>query len=372
MMHAFKLLVVEDDEGDLQTCRATMRRYEKERERKISLVECTNLEDAATQLDNTFDGAIVDLKLAKNGDEGNEVVKKIHDNYRIPVAILTGTPENANIENAYIGIHKKGETGYDDILDIFFQVYDTGLTKIMGGRGVIEQAMDKVFWGNILPQLDSWKAYAVSGVDTENALLRFTINHLIELLDSGSNPCFPEEMYLHPPVSEYLKTGSIVSKKDSGEDFLVLSPACDLTQHSGSMKTDRILLCLIESYDIGIVEKAKKNCKLEIFSTDAEDVKSEKMRKKEAAERLLHQLPRNNYTNYYHFLPTTPSYQGGIVNFRKISTFKPREFKSNFDAPKIQITTAFIKDIVSRFSSYYARQGQPDFDFNFLTETLKQ
>ena len=30
---------------------------------------------------------------------------------------------------------------------------------------------------------------------------------------------------------------------------------------------------------------------------------------------------------------------------------------------KIQISPSFVKDIVARFSSYYARQGQPNIDF---------
>jgi CheY-like chemotaxis protein len=367
----FKLLVVEDDERDLKTCRATVKRYSKERDLKIQIVECVSLEEVASKLDNSFDGAIVDLKLAKNGDEGNEVVKNIHDHFRIPIAILTGTPENANADNVYIGIHKKGETGYDDLLDMFFQIYDTGLTKIMGGRGVIEQAMDKVFWNNILPQLESWKSYATSGINTENALLRFAINHLTELLDENADTCFPEEMYLVPPVSTHLKTGSIVSRQDTGENYLILSPACDLALHAGNIKTDRILVCLVEPHNISIIEKAKKNSRLEILETDNGEEVQKKRVKKENAERLLQSIPRNNYSNFYHFLPKTSSYQGGIVNFRKISTYRPKDFHANFNAPSLQITTAFIKDIIARFSSYYARQGQPDFDFTFLSETLK-
>ncbi|MFQ2549269.1 hypothetical protein ACK305_18520, partial [Aeromonas caviae] len=38
------------------------------------------------------------------------------------------------------------------------------------------------------------------------------------------------------------------------------------------------------------------------------------------------------------------------------------ELSSQYDKPLIQISPAFVKDIVSRFSSYYARQGQPDID----------
>ena len=32
------------------------------------------------------------------------------------------------------------------------------------------------------------------------------------------------------------------------------------------------------------------------------------------------------------------------------------------------ISTPFMKDIQAKFSSYYARQGSPDFDFKYMTD----
>ena len=37
-----------------------------------------------------------------------------------------------------------------------------------------------------------------------------------------------------------------------------------------------------------------------------------------------------------------------------------------YSPTKIPISPPFVKDIVARFSSYYARQGQPNIDFNKL------
>ena len=34
-----------------------------------------------------------------------------------------------------------------------------------------------------------------------------------------------------------------------------------------------------------------------------------------------------------------------------------------FDQPKVKVQEYFVKNILNRFSAYYARQGQPDFDF---------
>ena len=74
-----KLLIVEDDESELKIWESSRKRYEKENKRKIEIVASRSLEEARTQLNDSFDGAIVDLKLGNRGDvyDGNDVVKEI-------------------------------------------------------------------------------------------------------------------------------------------------------------------------------------------------------------------------------------------------------------------------------------------------------
>ncbi|WP_128297455.1 hypothetical protein [Aeromonas caviae] len=76
----------------------------------------------------------------------------------------------------------------------------------------------------------------------------------------------------------------------------------------------------------------------------------------------LDKIYKNNKSGYYHWLPAVVFFNGGVINFRMITTHSEAELSSQYDKPLIQISPAFVKDIVSRFSSYYARQGQPDID----------
>lgn len=165
------------------------------------------------------------------------------------MVVFTGTPQNFEQDPSNIKTYKKGEVRYDEIFDYFFDIYNTGLTKIFGGRGTIETEMLKIFWNNIFPSIDSWKLHASNDKETEKALLRFTVNHLLELLDD-SGICFPEEMYILPLNPDHLKTGTIVSKKETREKYIVLSPSCDLAKHNGKFKTDRILVCGIENNNV--------------------------------------------------------------------------------------------------------------------------
>ena len=340
-MSQLRLLIVEDYEQDLENCREDVEAYKCDKERAIDLVECKTLDEGLKQLDNSFDGAIIDLKLAPQGDEGNQVIEKIEESFfRIPIAIFTGNPgntdDNLNEKIMLLGVFIKGETRYYDLLDKFWDIYDTGLTRIMGGRGEIEKLLSKVFLKNLRPQIETWVSYGAEDSErTERALLRYALNHLFQLLEEGEENCFPEEVYLYPPLSEDITTGSIVKEKTNDQQFAVLSPACDLVIRDGESNTDHILLVEIESVGVALVGKRNKN----------------------SVESLV-----KNKRQYRHWLPPTDFFEGGVINFRKLKTVNKADFDDQFETPSIQISPFFVKDIVSRFSSYYARQGQPDID----------
>jgi hypothetical protein len=188
---------------------------------------------------------------------------------------------------------------------------------------------------------------------TEKALLRHALNHLHQLLDDDGGRSFPEEMYLHPPLTDKICTGSIVQKR-GGDWFAVMNPACDLAiRKNGNYKTNRILLVEIENED-------------DVFSLALNGIqKADKKRNK------LRTVFGNNHTDYYHWLPNTDFFAGGFLNFRKLSTITKDEFDKEFQAPVIQISPSFVKDVVARFSSYYARQGQPDIECDdFITHLI--
>ena len=132
-----------------------------------------------------------------------------------------------------------------------------------------------------------------------------------------------------------ITTGSIV--KIDEQSFVVLSPACDLVPRgeNGVRNTDYILLVEIESVD-KVLGGSKSKGRVRELCTNKRD--------------------------YYHWLPKTDFFEGGILNFRKLTTLDKDDFDEKFGKPTIQISPSFVKDIVSRFSSYYARQGQPDID----------
>lgn len=283
-MNNMTLILIEDNDEETKSCENAVNDFNDDHEDKgwhIRLETHTNIETASKALESSyFDGAIIDMKLADSGNEGNQALDVIRQHLkRIPVAIYTGTPDVADeADIPSIGLFKKADITYKELIDKFWDIYNTGLTKIMGGKGQIEHSLSQIFIKHLLPEISTkptaseksnWVSYAEEDPDnTEKALLRHTLNHLIHELYKSSENCYPEEMYIHFPKQEQsgvrVDTGCILKEKTQNKFYIVLSPACDLVERdNGKCNTDRALLVEIQILDELLNDSGQK-----IFNDD--------------------------------------------------------------------------------------------------------
>ncbi len=365
-MNTMKILLVEDNIQQQEAFKNSVEVFNDRNQLNVEYEIAKDISSALKKIDGTYDGAIIDLRLDNDEEGGNEIVRQLGDSFtRIPIIFVTVFVDDV-IDHPSV-IKKRHRTGgrYESDLILLQEIYKTGLTRIMGGRGIIEESLSKVFLENLLPQIETWVSYGKEYLEedperTEKALLRYALNHLFQLLEEDDESCFPEEVYLYPHVSKKITTGSIV--REDNQWYVVLSPACDLViRGNNQFKTDRILFVEVEEEN-DIVDKAL---------TDIRGM-SEGRKKREKMEEKLKEISRNNYTFYYHWLPKANCFLGGFLNFRKLETLNKNDFDEKFEQPLIQISPFFVKDIVSRFSSYYARQGQPDIDNKVFVDSHTQ
>ena len=269
---------------------------------------------------------------------------------RIPTVIFTATPDTVEYKPNYIGIFKKGDKGasYTDLLNYFQEIFATGLTRIMGGRGKIEEVLGHVFNENLMPKKyrKKWIEYGkADSAQTEKALLRHAVEHMLQLLVDDNDIYFPEEVYLVSSLSKEFKTGCIIKQKDNEKMFVLMTPACDLIIRSnGERNTDRVLIVEIDEHSLLFPDHLYSHPN----KSQENDLKN----------------AYKNKTSYYHWLPQTDVFGGGFINFRKLFSVSFDELEDKFDNTMVKISPAFVKDIISRFSLYYARQGQPEIDNN--------
>ena len=334
-MTAFQLLLVEDEDDLVGQYQDVLRDYVDRHGRNIEMCVCETLAEAKSSLDPSIDAAVIDLNLGKDTSDGGEVIDELKEHFRIPVVVLTGTPDDADQNPPVIRVFTKGEHGFDDVLDCLWEPYNIGLTRIMGRRGLLEERLNTVFLKNLLPTLDAWICYGRADAErTERALLRYALGHLVAGLDGDETPSYPEEVYLAPPLDNALTTGSLVRRQDDKTCHVVMTPACDLVLRGGKAKVDSILLAAI------VPEKTV------YASLDANGSRQ-------------NQLRTNNDKYCYHWLPNSQFADGGYLDFRQLQTVPLASIGHEFAHLDARIAPSFVKDIVSRFSAYYARQGQP-------------
>jgi hypothetical protein len=368
-----ELLIIEDDQAQVNSFKNSIDLFNRENKdfNFSTHIKRNFIEGMKAISKGYYDTAIIDLKLSTTSKtpEGNKIIKKITDDFRFPIIVRSAYPEVLDEEleeqrSPFLKVYKRGEKTIEDILNEIVGLYKTGITRILGEDGLIkniEKHLHKIFWNHISKSFEDIRN---SCLDTKNVLMRYIMTHLIEYL-SFSGPGLPQkhypgEMYIIPPMNEDLFTGVLLKDKNAGNQYIILMPACDMVvRKDGAIKAEYITMVQIEETEKNHLKQIRK--KIATKSNKEEYIK---------AIEKLNRLLTNSFSLNYHFLPPVPNFEGGFINFRKLKSLKPKEIKKQF---KIigKVTTPFLKDIIARFSTYYARQGQPEFEMTQICDALR-
>lgn len=360
MTNNLNLLYIEDNIEDIKLFADTIKRYNKEHEstRHVIFTSCKTLDNAESELsnrNNVFDGIIIDIKLNNIPGEGNkatDIIKKLL--IRIPCVAYTATPDDVN-SDLILKKFTKASSSIDDVIDYLYNIQQTGLNKLLGTNGLMEEYLSLIYGNNIKPNLEHWIMNSQEQPDiTIKALLRHVSYCITELINNEYEQSLTDEFYITPPLNKNLKTGSIIkSKINSEEYYIILSPECDmvLRQPDNRPKTDNILICKLDSFH-------------EIASNLIQNITKEDKKLKQ-----LEKIVKNNHAEYYHFMPKCTKFDNKLINFRKVSTSSFENLQENYQQVAT-VTGNYCKDILCRFSTYYARQGQPDLHFDDIARKI--
>jgi len=335
-------------------------------------------------------------------------------------------------DNKFISKYDKDTVDTNKLLLEIKKIYEIGLTNVLGSKGIIEKYFNSIFWEHLSKSKSYWDNHALlNGKELENIISRYTLTHLLEYFkieDSTGeeiNSYDPSEMYINPNINKSLIPGSIVIYE--GSKYLVLTPACTISQDNCDCLTllklnelfriqeivhlkDKLnkfkvtVNPLIESNRV-IIEKLiehglnpsiyndlkEKNNTKEIFDfsnsvkVELEQLPCKKQvsklyenckqivaynknftTKKKVITTLIKKYIKNNKSDRFYFLAEFLDFKSKVIDFQDIKTL---DFSKIKDLEKIMdITTPFLKDIQEKFSSYYARQGAPDFNSELISE----
>lgn len=343
-----KLLLVEDLDDNIKLFRDTIDRYSRQHNIAITYEIAKSASEASKTLNHSFDGAIIDLKLEQDEDGGNKVVREIQEAYRIPIAVHTGTPTNLSINPSPLLFLNERDSGYDPVFDYLYEIFNTGLTQILGGRGVFEKSLTRLFWNHIPEAIQHFIECAEASESKQIQLLRYSLSHLTEILEEPQNVhSNTAETYIYPPIKELVVEGGIVNEKTTDNIYIVLTPACDIA----NQKADFIQMVSVSAITVEL-----ENVGFPL---------SEQNRSRSRSDKLEGKISSfvENKNSRYHYLPKFGAIQkDSIADFQNIKSVPLVVFNEEYEL-KGSIAGIFYKDLVSRFSSNYARQGSPDYDF---------
>ncbi len=362
-MEALNILVVEDDD-------TAFNGYSDESVElstdnlKIILSRSKSAEEAIQRLSkDVFQGAIIDLNLLgethPNDASGNKVASEIHKKFRIPIIIVSGNIDNFepdfNIteDNQFIKTFERSASN-KEIFQEIINIFQTGILKIIGGTGLIEEKLNTIFWNHLSKDIDAW----FNTENTEHTLLRYTLNHLSAHLNTSKNDLtvfHKAEFYLKPPIKETIASGDILCCPKNDERFILLSPACDVELRSNADKEEKTI-------------NAKSLILGKVHNSDPDSLLSNgliKKKNKRDTKSFVSKLVKGQDPKYV-FLPCYKEINEGIINFQNLKVI---DFIAYKELNRIAtVSESFFKDIQSKFSSYYARQGSPDLNKEQIIE----
>lgn len=356
-MITLHLLIVEDDESMITNYTLSIKGYNNEHQD----IEVTphikrNLQEGLEALrTQSYDGAIVDINLSGDdiNGQGNQILKQIRENLRFPVRIITGYPQNIDEsyrkENVLWKIYRRTDIAIGYILDEFIDIYKSGILNLLGKRGKIEKYLKKIFWTHIADNYDDIMRYT-SDTDSEKVFLRYISTYLLEYMDINDanfdELYTPPEFYIKPPVRQNFFTGDLIKYNDTGEISVILTPACDMViRENGTINAEKFLCASIYKWrDI---------------DNDFMEITKSTGRNNNRRKKLVDHM--DNKKERFHFIPPYRDIPAGFIDFQTVISLTKEEIEQKYERIAT-ISRVFIRDIIARFSRYYARQGQPDMD----------
>lgn len=374
-MKKINIFFVEDDESQIEIFNDAIKTFNLQNKVKYEVIGiiCQSKGQALDSLETNIEvisGAIIDLKLESGVVvfEGNIILEKILTFLRFPIYVVTSNPSEIDPklklpeENPLFKVYARTEIEYIDIIRDIIKIQKTGIIDILGSNGKLDEHIRNIYWNYLSKIVEYWIEIDLEPEIKEKAMLRYVSNLLHSYL--SFNPeiqayeyFIPGEVYI-PCMHDVYQTGDILSI--NGADFILLTPSCDLANG----KAKYVTVAEILHSDKGILRELLSIIREEPKCITDGKLLEDLAAKKQSAKYDIEKIMKNSYANKYYFLPSFKGFATGVINFQSTHCVPISSLKNY--SKVFSISHSFVRDIVEKFSSYYSRQGSPDFNISKL------
>lgn len=354
------ILYVEDSETDRASLSDAIKLWNGAHEaegKNFKIVFANNAEQARNAIESLrIDCALLDLRLPKAdaakeaSQTGNDLVKSILGKRGVPLAVISGHPDELDRDGTVgdlIAAFNKGDVdAYENAVKWLGGQWQM-LQVLADARASIDQTTSDVFVKRIWPQ---WKVLMTAADQDTSRMVtiisRQYMSHAAEWLGTdqpGNHPWHQFENYVIPPLIDHRSHTGDIFELD-GALWIVLTPQCDMAENN----VNSILLAKCE------VDVAKYNKKLTKFKANRTD---------ENASKDVRDLINQNIAKSEHFLPPLPGKESPvIVNFRELRVVERLHLENHLGDRRASVSMPFLPNLVQRFGAFLTRTGQPNID----------
>lgn len=341
-----RILLIEDEDTQITAMKDIADAYTISNHCEIEIDAIKNDSNIGNKLfENKYDCIVIDINWGdQNPEGGRNLIDKIINKKRIPLIVYAGNLAYVEDIDEQIGFKKfTRTTPFTSVLDEIIKIKALKLFDLIGYGGELDKKITEIFWNDLENSLKSIND--IPEYEDSDALVRMLTTRIINKLNIDEN-CKQKyfEFYVYPAVSDDVHNGDIYTIDD--ENYLVIMPECQVLHHP-----DKAITTVHIEY---VLAERKLSNVL---------IASEAKQQKAFNSEFSFESPA------YHFLPPFGNKNLGLIEFGNVTTF-PRE-KFARTNKLVSISPHYMKNIQSRFSQYYARQGQPDIDIEHLLNSLK-
>lgn len=337
----------------------------------LKLVECSNPQEYEKALEqsktnNDLRAIIIDLSNSDKEEDtkqykASEYIKQEFEVNRIPIFIHSGNLEyytELSDKGTVFKTPKEKESA-KSICSLLKKMDDSGFLNIFCLGGELEKTlMDEVhstfveqFKGKEIESIiDSISNSSKDNliIRTKEVFERIAIRNVFENWNSASDKGTEgiKEVQLNAIEHYYRRTsafdfwtGDVYKSISTPENkCIILTPRCNV----GHQNFDELLLCRIQV----ITEQKLK----ELTGKKGE----EKLRKNITDHEIVGER--------YRFLPPTPQFSGGLVDFKSVFTLSPQSINDNWER-EVTLSNELTNDVVRKYANYTLRGGISETEF---------